>query len=166
MHFPKTYVHRDNHAAQVVVANQQQEAELPADFVPLDGSPSGSTGASPGDQKTGDKADSAIKDASGAENAIATGLADLEDRRAAFDKATDDFAKHVRDTEAELAATREQLDVEAEKIANERKQLDTDRAYFEQEKATATVTMDGGDVADTTADAPAKRSRKASAAEE
>lgn len=156
MHFPKTYVHRDNHASQVVVANQQQEAELPSHYVPLDGSPSGSTGASPGDQK----AEPAVKDASGAENALSTGLADLEDRRKAFDKATDDFANHVRDTEAELAATREQLDIDAENLANMRKELETERAYFEQEKGAATEYKKPDDVTEPAA-TPARRTRVA-----
>lgn len=158
MNYPKIYMHRDNHAAQVVVANQQQEAELPADFVPLDGSPSGATGASPGVPLESDK--KVLADQSGAANALSTGLADLEERRKEFDHATDQFAKHVRDTEAELTATREQLDVQADQIANDRKTLDQDRAFFEQQKAAKATTGENAEPANT-ANAPAKHAGKA-----
>ena len=121
MKFPKTYVDRNQHAHQVVVANEQQEAELPSNFVPLDGSPSGATGASPGVPNDEDK--TVVADASGAANTITAGLADLEERRAAFDKATDEFSAHVRDQNEELTNLRAQLDAEADKLANERKIL-------------------------------------------
>lgn len=134
MNYPKIYMHRDNHAAQVVVANQQQEAQLPADFVPLDGSPSGATGATPGAPSDDDKK-LIVVDGTGGQNAIATGLADLEERRAEFDKAADDFAKRVRDQDEELTVARQQVDDDRDRVESERKKLDEDRAYFEQEKA-------------------------------
>lgn len=173
MKFPKIYMHRNNHAAQVVVANEEQEAGLPSEFVPLDGSPSGATGAVPGVPADDDK--TVLPDASGAANTIATGLADLEERRAEFDKATDDFAKRVRDQDEELTTARQQVDDDRAAVEAERKKLEEDRAYFEQEKAkaatqapeTTTANLASGNVGQTgtgtdqAAAAPAKRTRVA-----
>lgn len=169
MKFPKIYMHRNNHAAQVVVANEEQEASLPSEFVPLDGSPSGATGAVPGVPADDDK--TVLPDASGAANTIATGLRDLEERRAEFDKATDDFAKRVRDQDEELTTARQQVDDDRAAVEAERKKLEEDRAYFEQEKAkaatqapeTTTANLASGNVGHTGTDqataAPAKRTR-------
>lgn len=167
MKFPKIYVHRNQHASQVVVANEEQEASLPSDYVPLDGTPSGATGAVPGVPADEDK--KVLPDATGAANTIATGLSDLEERRADFDKATDDFAKRVRDQEEELTTARQQVDDDRALVEAVRKKLDEDRAYFEQEKAkastqapdTSTVKKDAEQAAASTVVAPAKRTRAA-----
>lgn len=160
MKYPKIYMDRGNHASQVVVNNETDEAALPSNWVPLDGTPSGATGAVPGvdDDSTGS---TVVNGATGKGNALAEQQADLDQRRKDFDRDVDQFAQHIKEQQEELTNLRAQLDAEGEKLANERKQLDQDRAYFEQEKeaaklAPAAETKDGEQAA-----APAKRTRHA-----
>lgn len=135
MKYPKIYMDRSNQASQVVVNNETDEAALPSNWVPLDGTPSGATGAVPGRDPEADSTE--IKGATGKANALAEQDADLAARRKQFDSDVDSFAKHVRDQQDELTNLRAQLDTEAEKLAQDRKQLDQDRAYFEQDKQAA-----------------------------
>lgn len=164
MKYPKIYMDRGNHASQVVVNNEHDEAQLPSNWVPLDGTPSGATGATPG--RDLEKADTEIKGATGKANALAEQQADLDQRRKDFDRDVDAFAKHVRDQQEELTQLRAQLDIEADKMAQERKQLDEDKAYAEQAKAQAlNAQKDPGAAAAAevakAAEAPAKRTRTA-----
>lgn len=160
MKYPKIYMDRGNHASQVVVNNETDEAALPSNWVPLDGTPSGATGAVPGIDPADDT--TAIKGATGKANALAEQQADLDQRRKDFDRDTDTFAKHIKDQQDELTNLRAQLDAEGDKLANERKQLDQDRAYFQQEKEPAKLTpAPAADPKDGEQAAPAKRTRHA-----
>jgi hypothetical protein len=183
LQFPMTLTHRSNPHAQVVVANAEQLAEIPAEYLPegVDGTPAVVTAAAaiPGvnlDAGTGD-------------NTAAT--ADEAERRQSLDEAVDEFTAHVQAETAKIDAARAQLDADraelvkqAAALAEQSEMLTRERAEFEAQRAAAAGTAAGtGDISGdtgatsaaaegaatgetaTTPAAPAKRTRAAAKAE-
>lgn len=178
LQFPMTLTHRSNPHAQVVVANAEQLAEIPAEYLPetVDGTPAVVTAAAaiPG----------VNLDAGTSDNSAA--IADDAERRQSLDEAVDEFSKHVQAEETRLGALRDQIEQDratlreqTAALTEQQEALARDRAEFEAQRATTTAgTGDiGGDAGTASAAAegvatgdtatppaaPAKRTRGAKA---
>jgi hypothetical protein len=167
LQFPMTLTHRSNPHAQVVVANAEQLAQMPEEYLPeaIGGAPAVVTAAAaiPGvnlDAGTGDNS---------------TAIADEAERRQSLDEAVDEFTAHVQAEENRLTALRTQLAAdrtaheenvskyavqfvqEREAIKQDREALTRERAEFEAQRAAGAGTTAGtGDIGgDTGAASPA-----------
>lgn len=147
--YPKTYVHRDNHHAQVVVANAEQEAELPAGFIL---------------HATHGSAPSPADELAKLEQARAALAAD----RAAFDDERAKFEALRAHSTSEINAIADELETERQKLASGLAELEgaravheADRAAWEEQKASAQPPVTGE--AGATPEAPPKRTRGAKA---
>jgi hypothetical protein len=149
--YPKIFSHRNDARSQVVVANAEQEAELPAEYLPEVVGVSGQT-------------------MSGADHAAAVLLSPAYDQvmaeREALERARTEFAALVEKSQKDLAEQAQKLaDERAEltagykasvdKLAIDRDTLDHERAKMDEEKRQL---QEGSKPA---GDAPAKRTRTA-----
>lgn len=163
MKFPMILTHRSNSHAQIVVANEEQLAAAPEDYLP----PVTSAVASPSLFEVSD----AMQRANRAEENAA-----LDERSQALDKAVDQFTAHVQAETAKLDAARAQIEQERATLAQQTSALSEkqdalarERAEFETQKNMAQMSAAGavappGD-AGTSPAAPAKRTRAAGAKE-
>jgi hypothetical protein len=172
LQFPMTLTHRSNPHAQVVVANAEQLAEIPAEYLPetVDGTPAVVTAAA------------AVPGVN-----LDTAIADDAERRQSLDEAVDEFTAHVQAETAKIDAARAQLDADratlreqTAALTEQQEALARERADFEAQRAAAAGTGDiGGDTAAASAvaegaatgdtvtppAAPAKRTRGTAKAE-
>jgi TolA-binding protein len=145
LQFPMTLTHRSNPHAQVVVANAEQLAEIPAEYLleTVDGTPAVVTAAAavPGvnlDTGTGDNS---------------TAIADDAERRQSLDEAVDEFTAHVQAEETRLAGMRDQIEQDratlreqTAALTEQQEALARERADFEAQRAAVAGTGDiGGD---------------------
>lgn len=178
LQFPMVLTHRSNPHAQVVVANAEQLAEIPEDYLPatVDGAAVVTAAAAiPGvNLETG-----AGSTGSGDNSAA---LAEAEGRQS-LNEAVDEFTAHVQSETAKLDAARAQIDADraelvkqAAALAEQSEALTRERAEFEAQRAaaaagtgdiggdtgTASATAEGAATGDAAAPAaPAKRTRGA-----
>jgi hypothetical protein len=154
LQFPMTLTHRSNPHAQVVVANAEQLAEIPAEYLPegVDGAPAVVTAAAAIPGVNLDAGTSAAVD-----------VADDAERRQSLDEAVDEFTAHVQAETAKIDAARAQLDADraelikqAAALAEQSEALTRERAEFEAQRAAAAGPAAGtGDAAGDTGAAPA-----------
>jgi hypothetical protein len=157
MKFPMILTHRSNPHAQIVVANADQLAEAPEDFLPpASAAPTFAAAAIPG---------------------VNLDTAEDAERRQSLGEAVDEFTAHVQAEETRLAAARAQLDADRAALDEQIEALARDRADFEAQRAsttagtgetagetgTASATAEGAATGDSAAApvAPAKRTRTA-----
>lgn len=182
LQFPMTLTHRSNPHAQVVVANAEQLAEIPAEYLP-----EGVTGAQA--VVTAAAAIPGVNlDAGTDDNSAA--IADDAERRQSLDEAVDEFTAHVQAETAKIDAARAQLDADRAALAEQtaalteqQEALARERAEFEAHRAITTSGAGTGDIGGDTgaasaaaegaatgdtgaaAAAPAKRTRSTAKAE-
>jgi TolA-binding protein len=118
--FPMILTHRENAHAQIVVANAEQLADVPEEFLP----------AVAADVVTAVTAAAAIPGVS-----LDASLADLDAQRAEFSRTVDEFTAHVQTETEQLAAMRAQIDSDRSDLEELRAQLEQDRATFETQRA-------------------------------
>lgn len=114
--YPKTFVHRHNQHATVVVANPEQEAELPKDFILH-----ATHGAAPSPADELEKLKQE-RDALAADRAL------LDKERAEFNA----LQEHAS---TELSAIADELEGERKKLADGLAQLAADRAAHDSDRA-------------------------------
>lgn len=160
LQFPMTLTHRSNPHAQVVVANAEQLAEIPAEYLPetVDGTPAVVTAAAaiPGVNLDAGTVDSA----------------EDTERRQSLAEAVDEFTAHVQAEETRLAGMRDQIEQDrttlreqTAALTEQQEALARERADFEAQRAAVAGTGDiGGDTGAASA-APAKRTRGTAKAE-
>lgn len=168
LQFPMTLTHRSNPHAQVVVANAEQLAEIPAEYLP---------------EATGDAP--AVVTAAAAIPGVNLDTVDtVEDaeRRQSLAEAVDEFTAHVQAETAKIDAARSQLeqdratlDQQTAALNEQMEALARERAEFEVQRApttagtgettgdtgTASAAAEGAATGDAAAApaAPAKRTR-------
>jgi TolA-binding protein len=179
LQFPMTLTHRSNPHAQVVVANAEQLAEIPAEYLPE------TTGDAPA-VVTAAAAIPGVNLDAGADVGTSD-TAEQAERRQSLDEAVDEFTAHVQAEETRLAAARNQIEQDratlreqTAALTEQQEALARERAEFDAQRAAAAGTGDiGGDTgaaspaaegaatgdAATPPAAPAKRTRAAAKAE-
>jgi hypothetical protein len=123
--YPKTFVHRENHHAQVVVANAEQEAELPPDFV---------LHASHGPALDPAAARAQLEQERAA---LAAERAALAEERASFDAMQQGATNDLNLIADELEAERQRLNEDLAQFAADRAAHEADRATWEAQKNSA-----------------------------
>lgn len=141
--YPKTFTHRHDQHASVVVMNAEQEADLPEEFRPL------VTGGSIG------QASPVAPVMTPAEALL------LSPEYADFIADRDQLAVDRANLTAGYKADKALLDAERELLGAQRAQLDEERAQFEQEKAAAPVQEAAGEPEAGSSTEPVKRARAA-----
>lgn len=140
--YPKTFTHRHDQHATVVVMNAEQESELPEEFRPVQAV--GSVG----------QVSPAITTMTPAEALL------LSPEYADFIADRDQLAVDRANLTAGYKADKALLDADRELLDAQRVQLDEERAQFEQEKASAVAnlaTIDKTSAAKTTKGASAAK---------
>lgn len=132
--FPMILTHRENAHAQIVVANAEQLADVPEEFLPPASVPTVTAAA-------------AIPGAN-----IDAGVAELDAQRAEFSRTVDEFTAHVQTETEQLAVMRAEIDAEREQLDADRAQLEQDRAAFEAQKNSAQPPATGDVAGETGAD--------------
>jgi hypothetical protein len=133
MKFPMILTHRSNPHAQIVVANAEQLAEAPEDFLPP------ASAAAP-----------AVVSASAAIPGVNLDTAQDAERRQSLGEAVDEFTAHVQAEETRLATARAQLDADRAALDEQIEALARDRAEFEALRAaSASITATGESAGDT-----------------
>jgi hypothetical protein len=151
--FPMVLTHRSNPHAQVVVANAEQLAEIPAEYLPetIDGTPAVLTAAAaiPG-----------VNLEAGTSTAV--DAAEQAERRQSLDEAVDEFTTHVQAETAKIDTARAQLEQDRATLGQQTAALNEqmealarERAEFEAQRATTTSTAGTGDIAGDTGTASA-----------
>lgn len=135
--FPMILTHRTDRSAQIVVANAEQLAEVPEDFLP----PTTATTAI---------ASAAIPGVN-----LSAELAELDERRKSLDEAVDEFTAHVQTETDKLAALRRQIDTDRAELNAHRAALDDERARWDAQKNSAQPPESGADTGHPAADAAA-----------
>lgn len=168
MTYPKIFTHRTDHNSKVVIANAEQEAQLPADYLPP--VTLGDTG------HTMSGADAATKAMLSPEyDALLADREQLEKDRTEFAELTAVAQKDAANQMADLEAARTELQAERDKLTEGYKasvaQLEADRATLAAEIEGWNKTKAGEQPADAAPPAepapaaasgtPAKRTRQA-----
>jgi len=141
LQFPMTLTHRSNPHAQVVVANAEQLAEIPAEYLPE------TTGDAPAVVTAAAAIPGVNLDAGTVDSA------EEAERRQSLDEAVDEFTAHVQAETSKIDAARAQLDADratlAEQTAALNEQMEAlarDRADFEAQRAAAAGVAGTGDI--------------------
>lgn len=156
LQFPMTLTHRDNPHAQVVVANAEQLAQMPEEYLPLTigGTPAVVTAAAaiPGVNL----------------DATRGATAEEAERRQSLEEAVDEFTAHVQAETAKIDAARAQLEQDRATLARERADFEAQKNLAQIPAADAAAPpADAGTPAAADPDAaappvaPAKRTRAA-----
>lgn len=157
--YPKTFTHCSNIHATVVVANAEQEAQLPDEYRPAVAGASGTTVAA---------ADHA------ADVMLSPEYAQLLADREKLEQDRAEFAEHVANTMRDLTADRNTLDADRARLVEgytadkakqdaDRARLDDEMAKWEATKAGAAPDEGVADTAAAPADKPAAESAPAAA---
>lgn len=168
--YPKTFVHRHNQHAQVVVATPEQEAELPADFILH---ASHGSAPSPADELA--KLEQARQALEADRTALAAERAALDDERARFNTLQDHTSNELSAISGQIEAERQQLAADRAAHQAERDAFDAQRNVAQRpplgadqgtgEKPAESAAAEGAAIGETgtTPAAPAKRTRGAKA---
>ena len=179
LQFPMVLTHRSNPHAQVVVANAEQLAEIPADYLPE------TTGDAPAVVAAAAAIPGVNLDAG---TGATVDAADEAEGRQSLNEAVDEFTAHVQAETAkidaartQLAADRATLDQQTAALNEQMEALARERAEFEAQRASTTAgtgdiggdtgaaspAAEGAATGDTATPpaAPAKRTRGAAKAE-
>jgi hypothetical protein len=147
LQFPMTLTHRSNPHAQVVVANAEQLAQMPEEYLPeaIGSAPAVVTAAA------------AIPGVNlGADTGINVGATEETERRQSLDEAVDEFTAHVQAEETRLAAARAQIEQDRAALRDQHEALARERAEFEAQRVAAASTTAGtGDIGGDTGPASA-----------
>lgn len=144
MQFPMILTHRSNPHAQVVVANAEQLAEIPAEYLPE------TTGDAPAVVTAAAAVPGVNFDTDTSTNITIT---DDAERRQSLDEAVDEFTAHVQAETAKIDTARAQIDADraelikqAAALAEQSEALTRERAEFEALRAAAAGTAGTGDI--------------------
>jgi hypothetical protein len=141
--FPMVLTHRGNPHAQIVVANAEQLAEVPEEFLPVDVMTAIVTAgaAIPG------------VNLETASNAGTVDSAEEAERRKSLDEAVDEFTAHVQAETSKLDAARAELERDraalqqgVAALEEQQEALARERAEFEAQRATTTTAAGTGDI--------------------
>lgn len=168
LQFPMTLTHRDNPHAQVVVANAEQLAQMPEEYLPI------TIGNLPALVTAAAAIPGVNLDTSAA---IEIDVGEQAERRQSLNEAVDEFTTHVQAETTRIDAARAQIELDRAALREQVEALARERAVFDSLRTgTGETTGDTGDTApaaegDATGDtttppaAPAKRTRGAAKAE-